>query len=183
MYRFQRGDIAGAQTDFLALRDLRARAKLPADTSVSMYLSAIERASGFPAKAKPWAEESVALADAANGATSIDALQAREELAVVERDLRDWAAARKDAQFALDNFIVSGGPQQMKNGPACVFCWHRSITRNRIAIARSRFSRKPRNASAHVPIWTACIRQVPRNCSTDCQSRRCTISRRRRLRS
>ena len=112
MYRFQRGDIAGAQTDFLALRDLRARAKLPADTSVSAYLSAIERASGFPAKAKPWAEESVALATAANGATSIDALQAREELAVVERDLSDWAAARKDVQFALDNFIASGGPQQ-----------------------------------------------------------------------
>jgi tetratricopeptide (TPR) repeat protein len=112
MYRFQRGDIAGAQTEFLALRDLRAGAKLPADTSVSLYLSAIERASGFPAKAKPWAEESVTLANAANGATSIDALQAREELAVVERDLRDWSAARKDVQFALDNFIASGGPQQ-----------------------------------------------------------------------
>ena len=112
MYRENRGDLEGADADFLALRDLRASAKLPADTSVSLYLSAIRRGRGLPEQAKPFADESVALAVKANGETSIDALQAMEERAAVERDLRDWPAARADTQFAVDNFIASGGPAQ-----------------------------------------------------------------------
>ena len=112
MYRYQLGDMQGAQRDFTTLRDVRATAGLAADSSVSLYLSALRRTAGFPADAKPLAEESVALANAANGETSAEALQAHEELAIVERDLHDWVAARKDAQFALDKFIASGGADQ-----------------------------------------------------------------------
>jgi tetratricopeptide (TPR) repeat protein/tRNA A-37 threonylcarbamoyl transferase component Bud32 len=112
MYRFQLGEISGAETDFRKLRDIRAAAKLPADPSVSMYLSSSRRMAGSPADAKVWADEAVALANAANGATSVEALQAHEELAIVERDLHDWPAARHEAQFAMEKFIASGGADQ-----------------------------------------------------------------------
>jgi eukaryotic-like serine/threonine-protein kinase len=112
MYRNQLGDMKGAEGDFLKLRDIRAKAGLPADPSVSLYLSTTRRYAGSLSEAKSWAEESIALAKAANGETSVEALQGHEELAIDERDLHDWVAARKEAQFALNNFIASGGAEQ-----------------------------------------------------------------------
>lgn len=116
MDRSEEGDNAGAEEDFRYLRDIRERANLPPNSTVFMWLASLRRLAGDPQHAKPLAEQAIALAEKANGATGVDALQAHEELFSIQRDLRDFAAARKEVEFALEKFLASGGPSQPNVG-------------------------------------------------------------------
>jgi serine/threonine-protein kinase len=116
MDRSEMGDNAGAERDFLQLRDLRERANLPPNSTVYLWLASLRRLAGDAQHAKPLAQQAIALAEKANGVSSVDALQAHEEMFSIERDLRDFAAARQEAQFALKNFLASGGPDQPNVG-------------------------------------------------------------------
>ena len=116
MDRSEEGDNAGAEQEFLALRDLRERANLPPNSTVYLWLASLRRLAGDPQHAKPLVEQAIALAEKANGPTSVDALQAHEEFFSIQRDLHDFEAARKEAQFALEKFLASGGPEQPNVG-------------------------------------------------------------------
>ncbi len=116
MDRTEIGDYAGAEADFLSLRDRRLRANLPENSSVYLFLASLRRLRGHPDEAKPYAEKAIALAEKANGAASVDALQAHEEMFSIDRDLGDRAGARKEAEYALEKFMASGGPNQPNVG-------------------------------------------------------------------